>query len=148
MNGTFDPNQATFEQGLERIRRAAERTGLDQSSSIIISRDENAREAQQLLETDLVPDGFIKWQLPVYLGKPSQLFITVAQANAEAPEHSHDQGDGIRFIAGGSIFYNDIELTAGDWMFIPAGQRYSFKAGQFGALMCYCYCCCCARPAE
>jgi quercetin dioxygenase-like cupin family protein len=148
MGRAFNPNQATFEQGLERIRRAVEGTGLDQTRGIITSRDDRAREAQQTLKTSEVPDGFAKWQLPVYLGKPSQLFITVAQPDAEAPEHSHDEGDGIRFIASGSIIYNNVELTTGDWMFIPAGTKYSFKAGAFGALMCYCYCCCCVPRVE
>jgi hypothetical protein len=146
MGTAFNPNQATFEQGLERIRRAVERTGLDQKGGIVTSRDDAAREAQDLLRTDLVPDGFVKWQLPVYMDRPSQLYITAAQPYAEAPEHSHDDGDGFRFIASGSIIYNNIELTSGDWMFIPAGAKYSFKVGALGACICYCYCCFCARP--
>ena len=115
---------------------------------MITSRDEAARYAQKLLTVSEVPGGFRKWQLPVYLDRPSQLFITVAEPRADVPEHSHDEGDGIRFIAQGSIIYNGTELTAGDWMFIPAGSRYSFKVGELGALMCYCYCCCCAGTVE
>lgn len=141
MTHTLNANQATFEQGLERIRRAVERTDLNRTNGIVTSRDDNAREAQRLLRTDEIPAGFVKWQLPVYLGRPSQLFITVAQPDAEAPEHSHDEGDAIWFIASGSIIYHGIELTTGDWMFIPARTKYSFKAGPFGALMCYCCSC-------
>ena len=70
-----------------------------------------------------VPGGFTKWQLPVLLTRPSQMFVTVAEPGLKVGEHSHDEGDGIRFIAGGSITFEDKELSGGDWMFIPAGNR-------------------------
>ena len=76
-------------------------------------------------------------ELPVYLSGPSQLFISAAPPNAEVGEHSHDAGDGIRFMVGGSIYYAGKELTAGDWMYIPQGKKYAFKAGAMGAVMCY-----------
>jgi hypothetical protein len=78
------------------------------------------------------------------LPEQSFLFITTAEPDVETPEHAHEEGDGIRFIAAGSIIYNGTELIAGDWMFVPRGVSYAFKAGPMGALMCYCYCCCCA----
>jgi hypothetical protein len=143
----FNPNQVTFDEGVHRIRRAVEKAGLD-TRRVITSRDEGARAAQKLLAVTAIPGGFTKWQLPVYLSAPSQLFISVGAANVEVPEHSHDEGDGIRFIASGSIIYKGQELTVGDWMFVPAGERYSFTVGPFGATMCYCYCCCCAGRAD
>lgn len=145
MHADFNPNKLTFEEGVERIRAAAEKAGLDQTKEILTSRDEAVQEATRQLEVTNVPDsGFKKWQLPVFLDCRSQMFMTVAAPGIEAPEHSHDDGDGIRFIVSGSIHYNGQELTEGDWMFIPAGSRYSFQVGRFGACMCYCYCCCCA----
>jgi mannose-6-phosphate isomerase-like protein (cupin superfamily) len=145
METKFNPNRLTFDEGVQRLREAAEKAKLDQRSEILTSRDEAVDEAVQLLEVGNVPDsGFKKWQLPVYLERPSQLYITVAAPDTEAPEHSHDDGDGIRFIVSGSIHHEGQELTAGDWMFIPAGARYSFRVGRLGACMCYCYCCCCA----
>lgn len=149
MEQDFNPNAVTFNEGLERIRRAADELGLDQTERVITSRDDVAQEAQRLLSVANVPDtGFTKWQLPVYLNRASQLFITVAEPRIAVPEHSHDEGDGIRFIVSGSIHYNDQELTAGDWMFIPAGTKYSFRVGDLGAMMCYCYCCCCAGTLD
>jgi len=148
MEARFNPNQVTFEQGVERIRAAVEKVGLD-ASGILTSRDKPVREAARLLAVKNVPDGgFHKWQLPVYLEEPSQLFITVAEPGAEAPEHSHDEGDGIRFIVSGSIHFDGKELTAGDWMYVPAKRRYSFKVGNLGAVMCYCYCCSCAGAID
>jgi hypothetical protein len=140
----FNPNRMTFEEGLDRIRRATDEAGLKVGESIITSRDDAGRRLRKTLAVDNVPDGFTKYQLPVYLSEPSQMFISFAAPDVHTPEHSHDEGDGIRFIAGGSIIYNDQELTAGDWMFIPKGKTYSFDVGPNGALMCYCYCCCCA----
>lgn len=149
MKQEFDPNAASIEDCMARVRAIQEEIGLDPATKILTSRDRLAREGQHLLAVSNVPDdGFSKWQLPVYLDKPSHLFITYGQPNIDVPEHSHDEGDGIRFIASGSIFYRDEELTAGDWMFIPAGIPYGFRTGPFGALMCYCYCCCCARRFE
>jgi quercetin dioxygenase-like cupin family protein len=140
----FDPNRSDIAACLERVRTALEARGRKLNAGIVTSRDTDARELRRELAIDNVPDGFRKYQLPVMLPEQSFMFITVAEPDVESPAHSHDEGDGIRFIAGGSIVYNDTELVAGDWMFIPRGERYSFTVGPHGATMCYCYCCCCA----
>lgn len=140
----FDPNRLSFEEGVERIRRAVEGAQVTVEGKILTSRDDSARQLRKALAVDNIPDGFTKWQLPFYLDCPSQLYMTVAQSGASAPSHSHDEGAGVRFIVAGSIVYEGQELTAGDWMFIPAGAPYSFEVGELGAVMCYCYCCSCA----
>jgi hypothetical protein len=111
------------------------------------SRDKSAATLRKSLPVTNIPEGFTKWQLPFIMG-PSQLFITEAKGGMKVREHSHDEGDGIRFIASGSIVYNGTTLEAGDWMFIPKGAKYSFEVGPRGAVMCYCYCCCCAGRAD
>lgn len=140
----FDPNRSTVAACLERVQEALKTQGRRLNSGIVTSRDPDARELRRLLAIDNVPAGFRKYQLPVVLPEQSFMFITVAEPEVESPSHSHDEGDGIRFIAGGSIIFNDTELIAGDWMFVPRGEKYSFRAGPQGAIMCYCYCCCCA----
>jgi len=140
----FNPNQLTFEEGLERIRRASKEAGVKLGQGILTSRDPDVLKVTNLLKVDNIPDGFQKWQLPLSLDRPSQMYISAGAAFTKVSEHSHEEGDGIRFIMSGSIFYNGQELTAGDWMFIPAGELYSLEVGPFGTLMCYCYCCCCA----
>jgi len=141
---SFNPNRLTFEEGIERLRGAVKKAGLKLDGRIVTSRDRGIPELRKALATDNVPAGFQKWQLPVFLNCQSQLFITVAEPNAKSPRHAHKEGDGVRFIAGGSIIYEGKELTAGDWMYIPANAPYAFDVGPFGATMCYCYCCCCA----
>ena len=139
----FNPNKLTFEQGLERIEKAVKAEGLD-TKKIVTSRDAKASKLREVLMTKNVPGGFMKWQLPVALQCQSQMFISVGAPNTKVPKHSHDDGPGLRFIGAGSILYNGKELTAGDWMYIPKGEPYSFEVGPLGATMFYCYCCCCA----
>lgn len=139
----FNPNRLSFEEGLKRIEEAVEAAGID-SDGVLTSRDKAVASALDALRVHNVPDGFMKWQLPVALRCESQMFVTVAQPGAEVPLHTHDDGPGVRFIAGGSITYEGVELTPGDWMYIPQGREYSYDVGPYGAIMCYCYCCCCA----
>jgi hypothetical protein len=140
----FNPNQLTYKEGLERIRRASKEAGIKLGRGILTSRDPDVLKITNLLKVDNIPDGFQKWQLPLSLERPSQMYISAGASFTNVAEHSHNEGDGIRFIMSGSIFYKGQELTTGDWMFIPAGEPYSFEVGPFGTLMCYCYCCCCA----
>ncbi len=142
----FNPKRfLTFDEGVTRIKEAIAKTGTDkiQAENIITSRDPVAKELRRLLKVDNVPEGFSKYQLPIVLDK-AQLFISVASPEVKVPAHVHNEGDGIRFITGGSIIYNEQELTQGDWMYIPQGVPYSIDIGPMGAIMCYCYSCCCA----
>jgi len=139
----FNPNQVTFAQGAVRVEGVVRKRGIDLSKKIMTSRDPDAKRLTAALPVTNVPHGFTKHQLPFVL-QDSQLFITHAPAGAKVGEHSHDEGDGIRFIAQGSVTYNGVELTEGDWMYIPKGVPYNITIGDRGATMCYCYCCCCA----
>jgi quercetin dioxygenase-like cupin family protein len=141
---SFNPNKMTFADGLKRIEKALATAEVKIKSRIITSRDADVGKAVQALEVSNVPAGFRKWQLPISLDKPSQMFLTTAAPGAEVGLHSHDEGDGVRFIVSGSIIYDGKELTAGDWMFIPKGEKYSMRVGHLGAVMAYCYSCCCA----
>src|SRR3984957_10639340 len=136
----FNPNAQKFNACIERIKNALQSSPF-RENTIITSRDEGAEKRREALRLTNIPPGFAKWQLPLYFDKPTHLFMSVATAGAHTPEHSHDEGGGLRFIASGSMQYNGKELTAGDWMFIPAGAKYSFHVGPFGATMFYCYQC-------
>ena len=143
---SFDPNQLTFEEGLQRLKNLIQRTPGFPKGKIVTSRDPAVRKSIESLNVTNVPDGFKKHQLPIFFegGPGAQFFISVGNPDVEVPKHSHTEGDGFRFIATGSIIYEDVELTAGDWMFIPKGAPYSFRVGPAGATFCYCYQCCCA----
>lgn len=147
MEKKFNPNLMTFLQGEEKVKHACKEANLRVSKKIITSRDENAIAAVNLLSVDNIPGGFKKWQLPFVMER-SQLFISIGSPDAKVPDHSHDEGDGIRFIMSGSIYYDGKELTGGDWMYIPKGVKYSMVVGPLGVAMCYCYCCCCAGSLQ
>ncbi|MDX8435941.1 hypothetical protein RFN25_21180 [Mesorhizobium abyssinicae] len=144
MSSTFKPTHIDFVDGKKRIEEALAKVGHKMNSRILTSRDKEAVALCNLLGVprEQLPAGFTKWQLPFYLDG-GQFFITATAPNAEVGEHSHDN-DGVRFIMSGSVYYDGIELNAGDWMYIPKDKRYSLKVGPLGASMCYCYCCCCA----
>jgi hypothetical protein len=62
------------------------------------------------------------WLLPVVLNR-SLLFLQVLAPDAEVPEHEHVRGAVFRLVINGSVVYNGMELTAGDWMACRAGSR-------------------------
>lgn len=140
---TFQPNRLSFADGLEMMMKAASKFGIERGK-IVTSRDENVRKAVGELAVTNVPAGFSKWMLPVHLDGPSQLYLSFAGPGVEVGSHSHDEGDGIRFIISGSIEFDGKELSEGDWMFVPKKVPYTFKVGPRGAGFCYCYQCCCA----
>ena len=139
----FHPNKLSFGEGITRLTEAAEKAGLNKKK-IITSRHLEAERALSMLKVTNVPDGFAKWQLPVFLDGPSQMFVSYAGPDIIVPMHAHEEGDGIRVIMHGSIKYEGEELLASDWMFIPKGEPYEFQVGPHGAGMFYCYQCCCA----
>jgi uncharacterized RmlC-like cupin family protein len=135
----------TFADGIARVAAARKQIGLEKrSNAVLTSRDPSSQRLVETLKVSRVPKGFTKWQLPfAFEGTGAQFFVSVAEPGAIVEEHFHEEGDGVRFIVGGSITYAGQELTAGDWMFIPEKVPYSFNVGRMGAIMCYCYACCC-----
>jgi hypothetical protein len=138
----FNPNVATFEDGVKRIDLALQQFGLVVADDIITSQDEGINKVLNRLAGDNIPDGFRKWQLP-FVFDQSQFFFSVSQPDVKVAKHSHDEGQGIRLIVSGSIYYKDKELKSGDWMYIPKGTAYELTVGSYGVVMFYCYQCCC-----
>jgi hypothetical protein len=136
----FQPNKLKIDACAQRVKDALRTIDLDMEKQIVTSRDKEAIQLRKSLGTRNIPGGFTKWQLPIDFSR-CFAFISVASPDAKVPEHSHEEGSGIRFIATGSILYKGKELTSGDWMYIPKGAKYSFEVGPFGATMFYCYQC-------
>ena len=140
----FNPNKLTFQQGLDRIAKACRSQKLDINRRIVTSRDPVAAKVVRSLEVKNIPNGFVKFQLPVAFRCETQTFLSFGAPNTKVGTHSHDEGPGIRVILTGSLNYKGTELSSGDWMYIPAGAKYDFMVGPKGVGMFYCYCCCCA----
>ena len=131
----FQPEDITFQEGLQRIRGARQKIRASEEDRILTSRDPGVSETSEDLSVRGLPEGFQMWQLPVVVGHTLQ-FIGVAAPGARMPAHRHNQPV-LRVILSGSITYEDKELTAGDWMYVPAGQQYSFEVGRLGATFFY-----------
>lgn len=140
----FNPNAKTMAQCLEILKEANKKAGFDPKAGISTSRDPKVRLAAEALRVTNIPSGFKKYQLPVHMDQSCMMYLSIGAPDTVVPEHSHDEGDGFRFIVSGSIKYKDQELTSGDWMHIPARKKYSFQVGPHGVTMFYCYQCCCA----
>ena len=143
MNSNFKPNSCKFEAGVERVKTAIKASKQNLSGKILTSKDNNITSLLNSLKVQNIPDNFSKWQLPFIFDR-AQIYVSVGSPGADVPEHSHDEGSGLRYIVSGSISYNGKSLQQGDWMYIPKGVKYSFKVGDLGATMFYCYECCCA----
>ncbi len=142
----FKPDDFSYEYGLERIETAYKKLGFDPTQKVITSKDGIAIELIEDLKATFgkvkLPNGFEKFMLPFTL-PTAKFFISIGDPNAFCPKHSH-AGSSVRFIIYGSITYNGIELSAGDWMYIPKGAEYSFTVGNKGVTtVCGYHNCCC-----
>jgi quercetin dioxygenase-like cupin family protein len=140
---TPDDSAIHAEKGKERIRRALEehRSKHGEMSGVITSRDPGMNDLLYSLRRGDMPPGFEQQQLPVSLKGPDVLFyLTTVDPGAIVPGHRHER-DLWRVIVSGSIILDDgRELRSGDWMYVPAGADYSFRAGlNPGAIIYHCY---------
>jgi hypothetical protein len=144
----FNPNARTLAQCLAGLDEVRSKVGLADEEGIVTSKDPRVQRSIGQLKCTEVPAGFNKWILPFYSDGAATFYLSFGAPNTEVSEHSHDEGAGIRVILSGSIIYKGQELTAGDWMYLPARARYSFKVGPMGVGQFYCYQCCCGGSAS
>jgi quercetin dioxygenase-like cupin family protein len=126
-------------KGVLRVKEALKKHGIE-ARPVVTSRDEGIDKVRQELKRTHLPPGFEQWQLPVALG-PNQdavAFVTVGLPGAEIPEHSH-KCDLFRIVVSGSVYHEDKELTAGDWMYVKEGAPYKLTAGGFGCIIFHMY---------
>lgn len=115
-------------KGVKRIKDALAKHG-KKLGKIYTSKDQDMDTIRKELEHTNAAPGFKQFQLPVALG-PNQdvlAFMTIAEPGAVVPSHAH-KVDVFRVIVSGSAFFNGVELKAGDWMVIPAGESYTLRA--------------------
>jgi len=130
-------------KGVLRVKKALKETGVAIGDKIITSRDPLVAVVMEKLRRTTLPDGFEQWQLPIVLGgssgRPVMSFITVGYPNAKLPHHKHRNDCLFRIVLSGSIIYKGVELTTGDWMYVPIGHPYSFTVGKLGAVILHLY---------
>jgi len=131
-------------RGIRRVRELLAKENLD-ADTIITSRDPRVMAMLESLETETMPVGFVQCQLPILLpGTNAMYFISRGESNAKFPKHRHDRDNGLRVIVDGSLIYDGVELSAGDWFYVPRGCSYEFTVGTRGCLVFHVY----APPPE
>ncbi|MDX0451744.1 hypothetical protein GOC55_30455 [Sinorhizobium medicae] len=140
---TFNPNSKSLAQCIAEIEQFRISRNLD-NKQIITSRDVPDLWKAKELAVSNVPGGFNKIILPFYTDGAATFYISSAGPYVKVPRHSHDEGNGIRIIMSGSIFWDGLELQASEWMYLKAGAPYEFEVGPRGVSIFYCYQCCCA----
>jgi hypothetical protein len=134
----FDLVEGTL-RGILRVKHCLSAAGVD-TAQIVTSRDAAIASMEESLRTQVVPSGFEQYQLPILLsGENAMYFITTGQPFAEFPRHSHSKSAGLRLIIQGSIIYDGKELVSGDWLYVPRGCSYEFRAGQHGCSIFHVY---------
>ena len=88
--------------------------------------------------------GIKKWILPFSFAENSAIYMVSAPPNAVIDAHSHSMGF-VRSVFSGAMTITDtprgeIKLEPGDWVYIPAKQRYGYRAGRLGYFGNCCYC--------
>jgi quercetin dioxygenase-like cupin family protein len=145
MNSEWRPDDSMMEadargtlRGARRVAAALRRNGVQYGKGVITSRDKGVAAAQSDLKREGMPPGVESWQIPFVLRLTGDIltFITRMEAGATVPAHSHDHAV-VRFIFEGSLKYGRVNLTVGDWMYVPAGHVYSVKAGPRGCSITY-----------
>jgi quercetin dioxygenase-like cupin family protein len=117
--------------GVQKVRQVLRRHGhRDIGDRVLTSQDNDMRAIlDDLSRTAGMPPGFQQWQLPLGVGDNHTVlaFMTEADAGAVLPAHSHE-ADLFRVVVSGSLEFNGVRLSAGDWMFIPRGTTYQYTA--------------------
>jgi quercetin dioxygenase-like cupin family protein len=129
--------------GVQKVRQVLQRHGhRDIGDRVLTSQDNDMQGIlNDLSRTAGMPPGFQQWQLPLGVGDNHTVlaFMTEADAGAVLPEHSH-AADLFRVVVSGSLQYNGVVLSAGDWMFIPKNTRYQYTAASNpGVRTLHCY---------
>ena len=122
MSSNWKPDDSILETGPDRIREA---TGVSDENEIVTSRDER----RQPLPGRQMPPGIEQKLLAVSLPGKMLAFQTSFEPNVVLPSHSHADAATFRVVLEGSLYYGDVELKTGDWMYVPAGKSYEIRTG-------------------
>lgn len=123
----LDEDANHVRKGVHTVKKALQDNGVD-DRKIYTSKD--AAVLAALGDPNLaraLPNGFEQTMVPVVLHNRVVVFVTTGPSGQSVPSHSH-KADLFRVITSGTAIYNGIRLSAGDWMYVPAGETYSLEA--------------------
>lgn len=75
-----------------------------------------------------------RWQPPFSGDDDLLTCVTVAGPGADIGPTLHLDGDAVRFVLSGSVWFRGRELEPGDWLLVPAGTGYRLRVGYRGVI--------------
>jgi quercetin dioxygenase-like cupin family protein len=111
-----------------KIRKAVNDHLHNHQGGVLTSLEQGMDGVKRDLKRGNMPNGIDSWSLPVLSDGGAFVFLTTAAPGAVVPNHSHKR-DLFRVVISGSIILDDGKvLKSGDWMFVPKGTSYGYKA--------------------
>jgi mannose-6-phosphate isomerase-like protein (cupin superfamily) len=125
-------SQPLLEEYLIRLELVL--AALDQVSISEVISSKDARLSAQTSQLAKLADDARRWQPP--FGGDADLLtsVTVAGPGADIGPTLHLDGDAVRFVLSGSVWFRGKELGPGDWLLIPAGTGYRLRVGYRGVI--------------
>jgi quercetin dioxygenase-like cupin family protein len=113
------------------IRAALRKNKVSLGKGVITSRDPGIAAVTRDLKRSGMPAGVEQWLLPLIVGPQDGVlyFRSQLEPGAVVPSHSHTHSV-FRVVVDGELKFGRKTLTAGDWMYVPAGVSYSIAAGK------------------
>ena len=121
----------------ERIREAQDAQGIVQTRTVLTSRDRLATTLMNALPADGLAPGFHGQLIPIVFGAGIELDV-LARVGTTTGLHYHDTA-GFHQILNGRVRVSvsegarppdeddEVDLGPGDWVWIPAGVRYTLE---------------------
>lgn len=121
-----------LEDYLIRLELVLGAVGDEPIAEILSSRD--SRLTRHASELEQLAEEVRSWAPP--FGGDDELLtnVTIAGPGGDIGPTAHLDGDAVRFILSGSLWFRGTELGPGDWMFIPSGSAYRLRVGHRGVI--------------
>lgn len=115
--------------GARRVKAALRKNKVSFGKGVITSRDRGMAAVMRDLKRSGMPKGVETTQIPIVFGHYLLAFISTLDPGTIVPEHEHAVGV-FRVVIEGELIFGRKTLLPGDWMFVPAGTRYSIRSGK------------------
>lgn len=99
---------------------------------VVSSRD--PRLARFAGELGRLADEARRWEPPFSGDEDLLTSVTVAGPGSDIGPTVHLDGDAVRFVLSGSVWFRGKELGPGEWLLIPAGAGYRLRVGYRGVI--------------
>ncbi|MGH9459315.1 MAG: hypothetical protein ACRD2J_16895 [Thermoanaerobaculia bacterium] len=121
-----------LEEYLIRLELALGAIGNEPLAEVITSRDRRLGGHEADLKG--LSEEVRQWTPPFGGTEDLLTSVTIAGPGSNLGPAAHLEGDAIRFVLNGSVWFAGEELGPGDWLFIPSGAAYRLRVGYRGVI--------------